>query len=178
VSGPLLRRPRLAKNHYFVAQHAGRSIGGGEFAGLLHHVHRVVADAANVAALRSVDRIPERELGIAAIDHVTAVGLDGLFQHGPLVVGSLRLGGGRIETGRHAPQHFEMRVESVGRLRVAAGLGQPSQLRHAGHRVDHRAIHGRQLLAHRVERTGAGRGQLMRKFCGNCLERFGIEDRY
>ena len=165
--------------HDLIAEHAGRAIGGSQLALFEHFVHAVVAQPADVTAVGRDDAIEQRELGVAAIHHVQPVGLDGPFEHRPLVMFAAAVGG-HVDPRRHVAVDFEMGVQPPlhsRRAGTARGLPEPRGLPQLGQRRDQRAVHERERLTDVVQsRVAAQRFQFRSQLGDNLLEPLGVKD--
>jgi len=110
-----------------VLRDACRPVGVGQGAIDDDVVNAVVAEAADVATAGGDDAVEERELGVATVHDVQAIGLDGPFEHRPFVARAAPFGGD-VDAAGDVAVDFEVSVQApldqaATRLRLEQGGG-------------------------------------------------------
>ena len=113
--------PRFpAKLDDLVADHDGGMIHVRQFVDLQNRAGNRVSNSADVVVALGVDRVPKPELGVAAVNHVTAIRLDCSLKHRTLVGIPFGIGRRRINSYRVAAQDLKVRMQAIGREPLAA----------------------------------------------------------
>src|SRR5262249_51398621 len=136
----------------------------------------VVADAADVAAADGDDVVPQDELGVPAVQHITAVRLQRSPQDMLLVGLAAVERGGDLDADGHLAVDLEMGVEPPAAVGVPVLVAEVSGLGQGGQGLDHAAIDGGEHLADVPLAHAAGRGGLGPELGDDRLEPLRLED--
>ena len=81
-----------AELDHLISEHVERTIGLAQGALFKHRVRAIVAQPADVAAAGRHDLIEQAELGVASVQNIGAITLEGALQHGPFIVRPAAIG--------------------------------------------------------------------------------------